>query len=161
MKAPLLWVSRQLFFFFSINSWSFSPGTSFHLSLKIWCSQGARLFVFLDTPPGGDWRYFCTSDSLSSSLSHCYRDQSHSRAAQHHLTCLAPWPGASDMPQRCLWESAQGWHMWPRKPRSYTQQNLIERDDKVSRINTSLFLLTFPEVPWAGAVSHLKWRPAQ
>lgn len=36
MKSPFLWVSWQLFFFFTINSWSFSPGTSFHLSLKIW-----------------------------------------------------------------------------------------------------------------------------
>ena len=90
MKAPLLRVSWQLFFFFTINSWSFSPGTSFHLSLKIWCSQGAQLFVFLYTSPGGDWTYFCPSNSLSSSLSHCYRDQSHSRAAQHHLTCLTP-----------------------------------------------------------------------
>lgn len=125
------------FLLFTINSEVFLQALHSTCPLKIWCSQGAQLLCFYILPPGGDWTYFCPSNSLSSSLSHCYRDQSHSRAAQHHLTCLASWPGAPDMPHRCLWNLLRADTCSPENQRVKTQQNLIKMVDQVSRINAS------------------------
>lgn len=154
MKAPLPWVSWQLFSYYC--SWSFLQALHFTCPLKIWCLYRLSSCVSIYSP-GGDWTYFCPSNSLSSSLSHCYRDQSHSRAAQHHLTCLASWPGAPDMPQT-VGILPRADTCSPENQRVTHSKTLIEMVDQVSRINASLLLLTFPEVSWAG-VQSLKLRP--